>query len=121
MRNCRPCWERLQRAQEVERIRVARDIHDNLGQSLTGLKLELQWLENKLSNPENPPTLNSLLERVVSAAELADSTIEMVQRIALELRPSVLDELGLSSALMQEARQFQERSGVTCEVAVQGP
>lgn len=75
-------------------------------------------MEHKLSNAENHPTFNSLLERVVSASELVNSTIEMVQRIALELRPGVLDELGLYSALMQEARRFQERSGVTCQVTL---
>lgn len=112
---------RLQRAQEEERIRMAREIHDELGQLLTGLKMDLHWLERKLSEPGLPPALNSLLDRAVAASELADATIATVQRIAAEMRPSVLDELGLEAALHQEARRFQSRFGVECAVVGAAP
>jgi PAS domain S-box-containing protein len=107
---------RLQKAQEEERIRVAREIHDELGQLLTGLKMDVRWLERKLAAPGLPPTLNPLLDRAVAASELADQTIAVVQKIAGDLRPGVLDRLGLVAALTQKARWFEERTGITCHV-----
>lgn len=109
---------RLRRAREEERTRVAREIHDELGQLLTALKMDVRWLERKLSEPGLPPALNPLLDRAVAASELADATIATVQKIALELRPGTLDKLGLAAALAEEARRFQERSGVECVVTV---
>ena len=109
---------RLQQAQEDERIRVAREIHDELGQLLTGLKMDVRWLERKLADPSLPPALHPLLDRAVAASELADQTIAVVQKIAAELRPGVLDRLGLGAALTQKARRFQERTGIRCQVAV---
>ena len=107
-----------QRAQEAERIRISRQIHDELGQLLTGVKMDLRWLERKLAEPEVPPHLNALLDRAVAASELNDQTIATVQRIAAELRPSALDQLGLTAALTQAARHFEARSGLTCTVSV---
>ncbi|MEQ2009008.1 MAG: PAS domain S-box protein, partial [Limisphaerales bacterium] len=95
---------RLRLAREEERIRVAREIHDELGQLLTGLKMDVRWLERKLSEPGLPPTLNPLLDRAVAASELADTTIATVQKIASELRSGALAQLGLEAALTQEAR-----------------
>jgi PAS domain S-box-containing protein len=112
---------RLQRAQEEERTRVAREIHDELGQLLTGLKMDVRWLEKKLSTPGLPPALNPLLDRAVAASELADTAIATVQKIAAELRPGALDKLGLAAALTQKARRFQERSGIHCAVTVSEP
>ena len=109
---------RLQRAREEERVRVSREIHDELGQLLTGLKMDVRWLERKLSQPDLPPALNPLLDRAVAASALADATIATVQKIAAELRPGALDQLGLAAALTHEARRFQERSGVPCAVTV---
>ncbi|MFN0079629.1 MAG: PAS domain S-box protein [Prosthecobacter sp.] len=109
---------RLQRAREEERIRVSREIHDELGQLLTGLKMDVRWIERKLSDPGLPPALNPLLDRAVAASELADATIATVQKIAAELRPGTLDHLGLEAALNQEARRFRERSGVRCVVVI---
>lgn len=107
---------RLQRAQEEERIRVAREVHDELGQLLTGLKMDTRWLERKLSDPGLPSELAPLFDRAVAASELADTTIATVRKIAAELRPGALDQLGLAAALTQRARLFGERSGVRCAV-----
>lgn len=109
---------RLQRTREEERTRVAREIHDELGQLLTGLKMDVRWLEKKLSEPHVPPAFNPLLERAVEASALADATLATVQKIALELRPGTLDRLGLEAALREEARRFQHRTGIPCTVAV---
>lgn len=109
---------RLHRAQEEERIRIAREVHDELGQLLTGLKMVIRRLEEKLSEPDLPPECRSLLDRAVDASELTDATIACVQKIAAELRPEALDRLGLAATLTQTARKFQERTGIPCTATV---
>ncbi|MEO6970557.1 MAG: PAS domain S-box protein, partial [Chthoniobacterales bacterium] len=110
---------RLHRAREEERIRVSREVHDELGQLLTGLKMDVRWLERKLSEPGLAPKFSPLLDRVVAASELVEATIGVVQKIAAELRPDALDALGLEPALQAEARRFQERSGLRCTMVAQ--
>jgi two-component system, NarL family, sensor histidine kinase UhpB len=117
-RQLRGLSARLQSVREDERARVAREIHDELGQVLTALKINLDWLERKLGMRDNDPSLNPLLDRVVESAEIAESAIGTVQRIAAELRPSTLDNLGLTSALEQEAGRFQQRTGISCKVSL---
>ncbi len=114
----RALLKRLQQAQEEERIRVAREIHDELGQLLTGLKMDVRWLERKLAEPYLPPVFHPLLDRTVAASELADQTIAVVQKIAADQRPGALDRLGLGAALKQRGRRFEERTGVPCNVTV---
>jgi len=106
---------RLHSLREEERTRIAREIHDELGQLLTGLKMDLRWMERRLSQSTDA-SLNPLLDKVVAASEIADATISGVQRIAFELRPGVLDTLGLSSAVHHEAIRFQERTDILCRV-----
>ena len=101
---------------EEERANVAREIHDELGQVLTAIKMNLDWLERRIDEHAEGPALNPLLERVVESAEMTDSAIKSVQRIATDLRPGALDNLGLAEALLQEANGFQQRSGITCEM-----
>ena len=107
---------RLHSAREEERATVAREIHDELGQVLTALKINLDWLERKLGERTNDLELNPLLDRVVESAQITESAIGSVQRIATELRPSALDNLGLEVALRQEAERFQQRTGTACEL-----
>ncbi len=109
--------QRLQRAQEDERVRVAREVHDELGQMLTGLKMDLRWIERKLAEPGASANLQPLLDRAVAASALNEQTITTVQKLAAELRPGVLDQLGMGAALAQRARQVQQRTGVICSVA----
>jgi PAS domain S-box-containing protein len=115
-RQLRALSARLQSVREEERARVAREIHDELGQVLTALKINLDWLERKLGVRDNDPSLNPLLDRVVESAEIADSAISSVQKIASELRPSSLDNLGLAASLEHEAQRFQQRTGIACHV-----
>jgi len=110
----RALLRRLQQSQEDERTRMAREIHDELGQLLTGLKMDLRWLERKLSEPDLPPSLHALLDRTVAASALNDLTLATVQKLAVALRPAALDQLGLAAALAQRARQFEQRTGVAC-------
>jgi PAS domain S-box-containing protein len=98
---------RLQSVREDERTRISREVHDELGQALTGLRLDLSWLKGRLK--EKP----ELAERVQSAVTRIDGTIDTVRRIATELRPSVLDHLGLVAAVEWQAQEFEKRTGIT--------
>ena len=106
---------RLQAVREEERTRVAREIHDELGQMLTAIKMDLRWIENDLEQLDDP-RLNPLLDKAVAATELTDALARSVQRIAAELRPGILDRLGLVMALTHEAEQFQQRTGIQCRL-----
>ena len=106
---------RLQSVREEEATRIAREIHDDLGQQLTGLKMDLARAERKIEKLESSPAVNALLDTIVNAAELADNLIARVREIAANLRPEMLDKLGLSAALRYESRRFEERTGVACE------
>jgi signal transduction histidine kinase len=107
---------RLQSVREEEATRIAREIHDELGQTLTGLKMDLRRAERKIEELESSPAVNALLDTLVSATELADGITASVQEIAANLRPGVLDKLGLGAALHYEGRRFQERTGIRCNV-----
>ncbi len=100
---------RLQSVREEERIWIAREIHDELGQALTALKIDLSWLESKLPRDQKP-----LLDKTKSISKLVDNTIRSLRRIASELRPGVLDNLGLAAAIEWQAQEFQTRTGITC-------
>lgn len=98
----------LQSVREEEQRRIAREVHDTLGQSLTGLKIELSLLSRKLgSHAEMATKLRELTEMV-------DETMASMREIASRLRPSVLDDLGLPAALEWQARKFEEMNGVEC-------
>jgi signal transduction histidine kinase len=101
----------LQSIREEERTRIAREVHDELGQALTSCKLDLSWLANRLTREQSP-----LLEKTRSLVSHMDSTIRTVRRIASELRPGVLDHLGLVAALEWQANEFQNRTGIKCDV-----
>ncbi len=111
---------RLRSVREEEATRIAREIHDELGQRLTGLKMDLQRAERKLEKLASSPQVNSLIDTLVSATELTDGITTSVQEIAVNLRPGVLDKLGLGAALRYEARRFQERTGTSCVVSLPG-
>lgn len=101
----------LQSVREEERTRIAREVHDELGQALTSCKLDLSWIATKL-----PRDCRPLLEKTRSLMSHIDSTIQTVRRISSELRPGVLDHLGLAAALEWQANDFQNRTGIKCEV-----
>ena len=109
---------RLQAAREEEKTRIARDLHDDLGQLLTAVQMELRWVEERLAAHPESDLGNVITDRVVEAGRLVEQTTRSVQRIAADLRPSALDQLGLGAALRQEGRRFQERTGIPCEVVV---
>ncbi len=112
---------RLESLLEEERIRIAREIHDELGQTLTGLKMDLLRAERMTEALESSPAANALLDTLVGATELTDGISATVQEIATALRPGVLDKLGLGAALQYEARRFRERTGLLCETRLPEP
>jgi PAS domain S-box-containing protein len=103
----------LQSVREEESTRVARKIHDELGQSLTALQMDLSWLTNRL-----PANNKSIREKTQSMSGLVDATIESVHNITTELRPSLLDDLGLPAAIEWQAADFQKRSGIRCQAHI---
>jgi len=102
-----------QTVREEERTRIAREIHDELGQSLTALKMDIAWLKSRL-----PAGLKPLHAKAQQMSTLADTTIETVHRISTELRPGLLDDLGLEAAIEWQAADFQSRAGITCEAVL---
>jgi signal transduction histidine kinase len=101
----------LQHVREEERIRIAREIHDELGQQLTGLKLQLTWLDSRL-----PRDAKEVHRKTKSMGQGIDETIQTVRRIATELRPGVLDNAGLLAAIEWQANEFQKKTGIQCRV-----
>jgi PAS domain S-box-containing protein len=100
---------RLQTVREEERASIAREIHDNLGQLLTGLKMDLSWF---LRNPQ--PDTKTMNEKVKAMGQLVDQTVQTVRRISTELRPRILDDFGLLAALEWQAEEFSKKTGIPC-------
>ena len=100
----------LQSAREEERISIAREIHDELGQSLTALKIDLSLLAKNI-----PKEQRSLVMKIKSMLTLIDICIQTVKRIASELRPGLLDDVGIIAAMDWQREEFQNRTGIRCE------
>ena len=105
---------RLHSAREEEGTRIAREIHDELGAILTGLKWDLEKIDKTLNNSRDGSHLFEVHNRISSMTGLIETTINTVRRIASELRPGVLDDLGLVAAIEWQIGQFQSRSGLKC-------
>ena len=105
---------RLQSAREEEGRRIAREIHDELGSSLTTLKWELEGIAKELTAHRGEPSPEPLRRQACVMVTLVDAMIDSVRRIASELRPSILDDLGIVEAIEWLAQQFQGRTGIVC-------
>jgi PAS domain S-box-containing protein len=97
----------LQSVREEERIRIAREIHDELGQQLTGLKMDVYWLNKKLEAKDE-----KIQEKISGIIDLINETVKSVRRISSNLRPSILDDLGLIAALEWHSREVEKRSEI---------
>jgi signal transduction histidine kinase len=104
--------DRMLVVQEEERTHIAREIHDDLGQMLTALKMDVIGLMQSGATSAADATIRN---RVLTTL---DGTVRSVQRISAELRPSILDDLGLAETIESEARSFEERTGIECEVSL---
>lgn len=111
--NLRALAAHLHSVREEEWARIAREIHDELGQALTGLKMDLKWIAKRLPEPEG-----ALAERAKSMSGVIDDTIASVRKIASRLRPEVLDQLGLTAAVEWHAKEFRRRTGIRCNLAL---
>jgi PAS domain S-box-containing protein len=104
--------QRLDAVREEERSQIARDLHDELGVRLTCLKLDLARLQNLLGGSLFPR--EKMEEKILSMTEHVDKTIAEVQRLVAELRPGILDDLGLVAAIEWQCQDFELRSGIRC-------
>jgi PAS domain S-box-containing protein len=109
--NLRALAARLQDMLEEERTRIAREIHDVLGQALTGVKLDIAWLKGLLS-----PGNEEAMSQIRGIGKTVDGIVQIVRRIASDLRPGELDDLGMVAAIESIAGEFQARSGIRCRV-----
>jgi two-component system sensor histidine kinase UhpB len=104
---------RMRSVREQERALMARQIHDELGQVLTALGMDVAWLEARLPTNDRP-----LVEKCRAMATIIEATIGRVRTLATELRPAVLDDLGLLAAIEWETQQFTRRTGIACVLEV---
>ncbi len=96
-------------------MQIARDIHDELGQQLTGLKIDMYWLSKRLSTQDE-----AIIKKMSSTIELIDETIKSVRRISSNLRPSILDDLGLIAALEWHSQEVGKRSEIEINFSSDG-
>ena len=101
----------LQNAREQERARIARDIHDVLGQSFMALKMDLYWLGKNVPKDRMP-----LMNKIGNMSDFIDLNIKNIQRLCSDLRPGVLDDLGITAAVEWQAEQFEQRTGIACRI-----
>jgi signal transduction histidine kinase len=111
--NLRALSERIEQMREEERTRIARELHDELGQLLTGIKLDFAAALRRLHELRTP---GDVVDKLQSAMGQVDIGIAMVRRIATDLRPAALDHRDLASALEDEARRVAARAGLRVEV-----
>jgi hypothetical protein len=108
---------RLNSVREEEKARLSRELHDEMGQLLTALRIELEVLEDRLADLGMPGEVQDLLDHAVAASELVTKTVQSMRNVLSSLRPLALDRLGLDAALRQECRRFVEWAGIPCDFA----
>lgn len=101
----------LQSIREQERTHIAREMHDKLGQLTTALKMDIIWMKNQIS--EEP-----LVEKLQAMSNLTDVTIKTIKRMSSDLRPGILDDLGLLPALEWYLNEYQKRTGIQCSLDI---
>ncbi len=105
----------LQSAREEERIRIARELHDQIGQTLTATKMDLSLLQRDLTGKDRLPSPQQVCDDLESTKKLVDEAIDTMHAIVRELRPEVLDHLGLRDALEWQLQEFQSRTRIETE------
>ena len=108
--------EHLQTVREEERIYISRELHDNLGQSLTALKIELFRTMKKITEEYKYNLPESIVKQIQSTITLVDGIIQSTRNIARNLRPVILDDIGLLAAIEWQTGEFEKRSGIKCKL-----
>jgi diguanylate cyclase (GGDEF)-like protein/PAS domain S-box-containing protein len=103
----------LESVREEEQTRISRELHDQLGQALTAMKFDLAWLTTQLATKDD-----ALAKKAKTVTAQMDTMVKTVRRIATELRPAMLDDLGLAASIDWQARDFEKRTGIVCAVSV---
>jgi PAS domain S-box-containing protein len=107
----RDLYRRLQSAREEERTRIAREIHDEFGQTLTALKFDLAWMEKRLTEGQT-----SIVQKIESMSKIIGMAIQSIKKLSTDLRPGILDDFGLHAAIEWQAEEFEIRTGKKCKV-----
>jgi signal transduction histidine kinase len=107
----------IEAVREEERTRIAREIHDELGQVLTCLKIDLAWVDKKLHSRNQAVRNDLLLKKITSMKDTIDTTVKVVRKISAELRPGILDNFGLAAAIEWQAAEFQSRTAIHCQLS----
>lgn len=113
-RELRRLADHLQRAREEEKAAMAREIHDRFGQALTALRLDLSWMARRLDESDDGVLAEALRERLAGMSQQVDETLGSVDHLLQELRPAVLDTLGLDEAVRWQVAEFARRTGLSC-------
>ena len=106
---------RLRTVREEERTRIAREVHDQLGHAFTDLKFDLAWLKRRLQE-DGAPSRSPMVRRISRMIKRVTDEIDLARRIAAELRPAVLDTLGLAAAVEWASMQFERRTQIGCDL-----
>ncbi len=104
----------VESVREEERAGIAREIHDTLGQALTALKMDIAWVARRVT--EDNPARDAILDKLHAMSRATDEVLDEVRRISAELRPGVLDDLGILAAIEWQGQRFEERTGTSCVV-----
>lgn len=110
--------DRLVRAREEEATRIARELHDEFGRYLTTIKMDLGSIERVLAGEITSEVGRVLREKAQTIGQTVDETMQSVRAIATQLRPGLLDDLGLAAAIEWQAEDFQKRSGILCSLTL---
>ncbi len=100
----------LQQVREEERTTISREIHDELGQQLTALKMDIDWVKHKQNNPDE-----AVVSKLQEMLKMSDGIINTIRRISSDLRPAIIDDLGLIAALEWKCNDFEEKMGIPCQ------
>ena len=105
----------IQSAREEERVRIAQEIHDEIGTLMTAIKMDLAFLSKEIAGKGGKKSPETLQQEIGDTTKLVDNAIQTIHQIVLELRPAVLDHLGLRAALEWQMREFQKRTKIECQ------
>jgi PAS domain S-box-containing protein len=109
----------LHSVREEERVGIARELHDNLGQNLSAIKMDICMLIKKLDDLKGIKSIAAIIEQARTTIPMIEMTIDQVRKISGELRPHLLEELGLIAAIERHVEDFGRRSGISCQLISQ--